>query len=82
MPDTPAYYLLTLDRGEEGEPLVIECRKIIEALELSWHVGDAFAYLWRAGKKPGSPVLSDLEKAAQHLACEIERLKRQEGTGT
>ena len=40
---------------------------------LPYNVGVALAYLWRAGRKPGSPLLEDLRKALDHIQFEQQR---------
>lgn len=61
-PNTPQYYLL---------PDGTECRKFIEGM--SYYLGTAFAYLWRAGRKPGEPMVKDLRKALDNIRFELER---------
>jgi hypothetical protein len=39
--------------------------------------GNAIKYLLRAGRKEGAPETQDLEKAAQCVQFEIERLKKE-----
>jgi hypothetical protein len=48
----------------------VECIVVVE--QLSFSIGNAIKYLWRAGKK--GPALTDLRKAAWYIAREIERL--------
>ncbi len=52
----------------------IEAAKVIEAFELTWNVGNAVAYLLRAGKKTPDP-LEDLKKAYAHIGREIALLE-------
>lgn len=42
---------------------------------LSYNIGVAAAYLFRAGRKPGNELKDDLRKAIDHLNFELERLK-------
>ena len=51
-----------------------ECREVIAELGLSFNVGAAFKYIWRAGKK--GPALADLRKARECLDHEITRMER------
>jgi len=44
--------------------------------DFSYNVATAMAYLWRAGRKPGTDPIQDLRKAAQHIEFEIKRLNR------
>lgn len=64
----PAHY------GGEDNPY--ETIKIIEALDLTFHTGNAAKYLLRAGRKPGTPYVEDLRKAAWYLQREIERCEQ------
>lgn len=54
-----------------SHPSGVECIQIVEWM--SFNVGNAVKYLWRADEK-GSP-LEDLEKAAWYITREIERRK-------
>lgn len=78
--DCPAYYQVEVAVPKKplrpGGKFDLECREVVEALCLPWHVGDAFAYLWRSGKKPGTDTLTDLTKAIMHLTHEVERLEK------
>jgi len=52
-----------------------ECIKIIKALELSYLMGSAFAYVWRAGRKGGpEDKKKDLRKAIYYLQEELGQL--------
>ena len=53
----------------------IECITIVS--EFNYNMGSAITYLWRAGRKPGSSTIEDLEKAIFHLKNEIERLQKE-----
>lgn len=55
-----------------------KCIDIIEDLELGsgFFLGSALKYIWRAGKKPGSPRLQDLQKARFYLDKEIKRIEK------
>lgn len=63
--DHPAHY------GGKDDPY--EAIKVIEALGLNFHLGNAFKYMARAGKKLGTDPVEDLKKAAWYLNREIER---------
>lgn len=54
-----------------SHPSGVECIQITE--HLSFCVGNAIKYLWRADLKNGT---EDLEKAAWYIAREIDRRKR------
>ena len=51
-----------------------ECREFIALLGLNFFVGNAFKYIWRAGRKNTDP-LEDLKKARENLTFEIERIE-------
>lgn len=53
-----------------SHPAGIECIDVVE--HLSFNVGNAIKYLWRAGLKTESPI-EDLEKAIWYIRREIER---------
>lgn len=55
-----------------SHPSGVECIQITE--HMSFNVGNAVKYLWRADEK-GAP-LQDLKKAAWYIAREIERRER------
>lgn len=65
--DHPAHY--------NANPSGVECITVVE--HLSFNVGNAVKYLWRADEK-GRP-LEDLEKAAWYVAREIARRKAIQG---
>lgn len=52
-----------------SHPSGIECIDIVE--HMSFNVGNAIKYLWRAGQKESA--LTDLKKAAWYINREIER---------
>lgn len=52
-------------------PSGVECITIVE--HFGFNVGNAIKYLWRAGLKPGSGRLDDLQKAQWYVAREIQR---------
>lgn len=55
----------------------LECLDVIEALGLGYHLGNAFKYLWRAGRKDASRTVEDLRKARFYIDREIARRSRQ-----
>jgi len=65
MVNHPAHY------GGADDPF--EPIKIIEALGLGFHTGNALKYLLRAGRKPGQEYRRDLEKAIWYLNRELGR---------
>ena len=58
-----------------GSENVYEAIKIIEALELDFHTGNALKYLVRAGKKDPAKELEDLKKAAWYIYRKIKNLE-------
>ena len=54
-------------------PSGIECIEVIQWM--TFNVGTAIKYLWRAGLKPGADNITDLRKAIWFLNQEIERLE-------
>lgn len=61
-----------------GEANPYEAIKVIEALDLGFHLGNCFKYIVRAGKKEGSDEITDLKKAQWYLDRKIERLEDNE----
>jgi len=70
--DHPAHYTSHPAHCKCGEP--IECIQVTE--HLSFSVGNAIKYLWRAGLKDTSPAghLQDLLKAQWYISREIYRI--------
>jgi len=59
-----------------SHPSGIECIDVIE--HLSFNIGNAIKYLWRAGLKgDAGNHIQDLEKAVWYINREIGRLGRQ-----
>jgi hypothetical protein len=58
-----------------GESNPYEVIKVIEALEMDFHLGNTFKYIARAGKKGTDKELQDLEKALWYLQRKIELVK-------
>lgn len=54
-------------------PTGVECIDIIEWM--TWNIGTAMKYLWRAGLKPGETAEQDLRKAVWYIEREIGRLE-------
>lgn len=63
-PINPSYY--------RQHPSGVECIEIVE--HMTFNLGTAFAYIWRAGKK--NDLVEDLRKAQWYLEREILRLTR------
>ena len=60
--------------GGENNPY--EVIKVIEALEMDFHIGNTFKYIVRAGKKETDKELQDLKKALWYLKHHIEQLEK------
>lgn len=65
--DHPSHY--------NANPSGIECIDVVE--HLSFNVGNAIKYLWRAGMK--GDLLEDLRKARWYVDREIQRIERARG---
>ncbi len=71
---TPAPEAVNHPRHYNAHPSGIECIVVIE--HMTFNVGSAMKYLWRAGLKDTEPTIQDLKKAAWYIAREIERLEK------
>jgi hypothetical protein len=58
-----------------ASPSGVECIDVVE--HMTFNVGNAVKYLWRAGLKGGSPRVEDLKKAAWYINREIEKLTKE-----
>lgn len=56
-----------------SHPSGVECITIVEYM--SFNLGNAIKYLWRAGLKGGVPKVEDLRKAVWYIEREIGRLE-------
>lgn len=54
-------------------PSGVECIDVVE--HMSFNIGNAIKYLWRAGLKGN--IIEDLEKARWYIDREIHRLKKE-----
>jgi len=54
-----------------SHPKGYECIDVIQWFP--YNIASAMKYLWRAGLKPGNPVVQDLKKAIKFLEFEIKR---------
>lgn len=52
-----------------SHPSGVECITIVE--HMGFNVGNAMKYLWRAGLKPDTSAVEDLEKAKWYIEREI-----------
>lgn len=62
--------------GGEGNPY--EHHRVVRAWGLDYHCGIATKHIARAGKKPGSDEIEDLEKAVTYLRLKIQLLREEE----
>lgn len=60
-----------------GENNTYEVIKVIEALEMDFHLGNTFKYIARAGKKGTDKEIQDLKKALWYLERKIQLLESQ-----
>jgi hypothetical protein len=65
--DHPAHYT--------NHPSGVECIAITE--HMTFNLGNAVKYIWRAGLKDSEKHVEDLRKAAFYVIREIGRLERQ-----
>jgi hypothetical protein len=59
-----------------SHPSGVECIDVVE--HLSFNVGNAIKYLWRAGAGRKGPVDEDLRKAGWYIERERYRLRRKQ----
>jgi hypothetical protein len=67
MVDHPQHY--------NEHPAGIECITVVE--EMSFNIGNAIKYLWRAGLKPDTDSDQDLRKSIWYIERERDRLAQQ-----
>lgn len=58
-----------------GDDNPYEVIKIIENLDMDFHLGNTFKYIARAGKKDADKEIQDLEKALWYLKRKIDLIK-------
>jgi hypothetical protein len=73
--NTQSYEYVNHPQHYGGENNPYEVIKVIEALEMDFHLGNTFKYIARAGKKGTDKELQDLEKALWYLQRKIELVK-------
>lgn len=56
-----------------SHPSGVECIEVTR--HMTFNVGNAIKYLWRAGLKDGNPSTQDLKKAIWYLEDEIKRIE-------
>ena len=75
MSEAETYEFVNHPKHYNDHPSGVECIDIIE--HLTFNVGSAVKYAWRAGLKPGEDTLQDLDKAIWYLNREKERLGKE-----
>lgn len=63
------------DHYQFGKENTYEVIKVIEALEMDFHLGNTFKYIARAGKKGTDKEIQDLKKALWYLDRKIQLLE-------
>jgi len=63
------------DHYQFGKENTYEVIKVIEALEMDFHLGNTFKYIARAGKKGTDKEIQDLKKALWYLERKIQLLE-------
>jgi len=58
-----------------GEGNVYEVIKVIEATNLDFHLGNAYKYIARAGKKGSDKEIQDLKKAIWYIERKIQLIE-------
>ena len=61
----------------KSHPSGIECISVVE--HMTFNVGNAIKYLWRAGVKPDASHIDDLKNAAWYINRELERVSKKQG---
>jgi hypothetical protein len=72
---TSTYEFVNHPNHYGGETNTYEVIKIIEALEMDFHLGNTFKYIARAGKKETDRGIQDLKKALWYLERKIQLLE-------
>ena len=68
------YEFVNHPKHYNSHPSGVEAIDIIEWM--TWNIGTAMKYLWRAGLKPGVGTVQDLRKALWYIEREIERIEK------
>jgi dUTP pyrophosphatase len=71
----PHYYAADLPAWRTRPATTIYCWEVTRALKLDFELGNAFKYLWRAGRKTDDR-LADLKKAREYLNQAIESIEQ------
>lgn len=75
--NTLTYEFVNHPQHYGGESNTYEVIKVIEALEMDFHLGNTFKYIARAGKKGTDKEIQDLKKALWYLERKIQLLESQ-----
>lgn len=75
--DKPNYEHVNHPQHYGGAENKYEVIKVIEALEMDFHLGNTFKYIARAGKKGTDKEIQDLKKALWYLERKIQLLESQ-----
>ena len=75
MSEQQSYEYVNHPQHYGGVENTYEVIKVIEALEMDFHLGNTFKYIARAGKKGTDKEIQDLEKALWYLQRKIDLLK-------
>lgn len=65
--DGSSYYDLQING------VTVSCNDVIDALGMSFNMGEAFKALWRCGRKPGTSKKYDLDKVVRFAQREANR---------
>jgi len=58
-----------------GAENLYEVIKVIEALDMDFHIGNAFKYISRSGKKDPTKEVEDLKKAIWYIQRKIKLIE-------
>jgi len=72
---TSSYEYVNHPQHYGGGENTYEVIKVIEALDMDFHLGNTFKYIARAGKKGTDKELQDLKKALWYLQRKIDKLE-------
>lgn len=69
----PDYYKIEVKATVDGKkrPVIIECFDLIDALNLGFYGGNAFKYVFRAGRKTADST-EDLKKCMTYIEMVLE----------
>lgn len=76
---TSSYEFVNHPQHYGGEDNPYEVIKVIEATEMDFHLGNAYKYIARAGKKGTDKEVQDLKKAIWYIERKIQLI--QDGVG-